>query len=428
MVSDSADEPAPSDPTFRSVRLGSMPKPAFGPMGPLPKLGKAPMISSRGPSGAKQSPTAVPPTANADEHAPKFVWVVTVVPPVPVLYPLERTVLKLDGASVVDICGRISDFMRQKSIKCANEPASDACIGCLTPTLLKFVVQLWKSDEHEGPEDDAQAQTIIIEVQRRRGCAIEMKGIRNCLYHAIQNGGDGSAALKPSCAPRPLPSGFASSLANSAPASSASSSLEAHEQDPCGMSLQRCSELLSSDKRDLQCLGFEGLCKATDPTRVSPADAERASRVVLFGDSDDFVIREAVENVLSSPVLPVESELRAAPTDAARVFALRALTNALESYIRKRDHAELDLSSDFWCALIDSFVRFLAAASSLPAEASLSAKALNLLRTVDPSALAIASGDDLHSLLLTAYKYGKASNSSLEEESGKLIGRVSITC
>lgn len=424
---DAADPPS-SNPTFQSVRIGTMPNQAFRSMGPLPKLGKAPMVSSSFSSKPLLATSeALVTLTNLEEQSPKFCWIVTVLPPMPEFYPLERTVLKLEDVSLSDLCTRVSDFMREKSIKFADEPSSEACIGCLTPGRLKFVVQLWKGDEQFGTEEEAQ--TIIIEVQRRRGCAIEMKGIRNCLYHAIENGGNGSAAKRPSHTPRSLPTNFLSKISKSQPFPSSASA--GRGEDPFGTSLKRCACLLTSDKLDLQVLGLEGLCKSTDPTKVSLEDAKRVAGVVLLGDSGDFDIRDAIERILEQ--LPVDidgSVLNDSPADAVCQLALELLSTALQTHLEQETSVQkLDLSDDFWGVALAAFVRNLSLASSRPTEAALSAKSIRLLQTVEPSVLTMAShGNDLESLLLTAYQYGKSKHSSLERESGRLMGRVSITC
>merc|ERR1712232_191324 len=67
--------------------------------------------------------------------------------------------------------------------------AESGRIDCVTTGgTLKFVIQLWKQSESDDECCNDDCAQFILEVQRRRGCSIEMKNVRRGLFHMVLTG------------------------------------------------------------------------------------------------------------------------------------------------------------------------------------------------------------------------------------------------
>jgi hypothetical protein len=293
-----------------------------------------------------------------------WTWVVTrdIVEPLPVLYPplQPTTAVKLEHMAVEQISGRISNFMRVNSILSSHHCRDMARITCQTPTCLRFTVQLWRyqqpvaaeEDSHKvdgttkeqansyiDDDDDDVEPTIIMEVQRRQGCSIEMQRLRRGLIQFVQCKEDDdkqptllmamppvtpSHCREPSALvkrlyqdafPRqPTPQDpqqqeaiLAKAAATSIPRTTTITSTSSHSTTitcpyliaAMERDLESCLELLESSQLDQNMLGMEGLGILTDPAKVGPEKAEWVARVLLLTSS----------HRLSSSSYPRELEL-----------------------------------------------------------------------------------------------------------------------
>jgi hypothetical protein len=115
-------------------------------------------------------------------------------------------------------------------------------------------------------------------------------------------------------------------------------------------------------------------------------------------------------------------------------LSLRVLSHSLESIVWQTKKgtmslAPFDLTSLFWSTVLQALYYNLQVAAHRPLEASLSAKCLTLLQSLEPHPhhdLAGANGDKMQLLssLESASQYGKAHSLSLERESERLLGRL----
>ena len=85
--------------------------------------------------------------------------------------------------------------------------------------------------------------------------------------------------------------------------------------------------------------------------------------------------------------------------------------------------APFDLTSLFWSTVLQALYYNLEVAAHRPLEASLSAKCLRLLQSLEPH-LQVLAKIHLLSSLESANQYGKAHSLSLEQESEQLMGRL----
>jgi hypothetical protein len=157
--------------------------------------------------------------------------------------------------------------MRLNSITCSYL-ADDGRVDCLTDCSLKFVVQLWKNDDDDG--------AIMMEVQRRRGCAIAMKWLRTCLCKSVTS--ETQIFEASHLVPRQRPS-----LVLEKRIWDEMRGMDEIHNKPCCLDPRLlCLELLDSEKRDENRLGMESLLVLTDTTRVCRENAEEAVLALVY--------------------------------------------------------------------------------------------------------------------------------------------------
>jgi len=106
-----------------------------------------------------------------------------------------RGCLELRGVSVSVIVLRLSRFLLAHSIehgfhfgkRINNDDGDDEVrVQCRTERLLRFCVFLWRA----GNDDDASDDCVIVEVQRRWGCSLELQCVRRALFKSLVEGED----------------------------------------------------------------------------------------------------------------------------------------------------------------------------------------------------------------------------------------------
>ena len=221
-----------------------------------------------------------------------------IVSPLPVHHPplLPTTSTRLDNVPVETISRRISDFMTVNSILCSHHCSDMGRITCKTTNCLKFTVQLWAIDDDDdasvGDNRNDDTPSIIVEVERRDGCPIEMQRIRRGLVRCCT--GSSPAVLAPSATPRrcQMASTIVKRLYEDAfHHAEAENPLDA--SDPVkkpsrhGTVMERdldlCIDLLESSLLDQNLLGMEGLRILTDPSKVCQQKAEWVAQLIVFG-------------------------------------------------------------------------------------------------------------------------------------------------
>lgn len=302
-------------------------------------------------------------------------------------------------------------------------------MDCLTDSCLKFVIQLWRNED-----DDA----IILEVQRRRGCAIAMQRLRKSLYNSVRS--SENEALSYVSPRRP------SLILEKRMCDELKEKNESHKASRFDARLL-CLELLESDKKDENRLGVESLLILTDLSKVTREDAEEVARAVIYNEG------ELATRLLNSFVAffnvdvdkrfdePDWSFADCSNSDDAsllefsqgsefgdtHLLALKVLTNCLqviachEQDYLSNEITSLDLASPFWREIMDALVLNLHESSHRPQEAALSAKCMRILECLEPGILTPFLESVVAPLLVHAHEFGKAHHLFLEKESEELM-------
>lgn len=342
----------------------------------------------------------------------------TNVRPVPVDYLLERSAIMLHNPLEVITC-RISNFMRINSICCSYH--SDR-VDCVTMGLVKFVVHLWR-----------QPEGIIMEIQRRQGCAIEMQRIRYGLVEAVTT------------VEAPIVSCERKRLFRDVTCCDLQSSCEKRQK--CGMDALRITmRLQQSDHHDQKRLGLECMIALTNPDVANVADTLPLCRALVYGEGMNA-------ECMRLALLPyfVNTERGSAPfafltqsscdSDENRheylqgcnfgemhSLALHVLANALQVVTEHHDNhlissVALDVQSRFWRHACRALVYDIEEAKNRPSEASLSAKCLYMVAQLAPQVCKHPIFQDrLLPVLIEANSFGKACHLSLEKETQRLMG------
>jgi hypothetical protein len=342
--------------------------------------------------------------------------------PVPMYHPLERTAVTIENLTLDTVTARVSSFMKTQSITCSYHSDSGR-VDCLTEGLLKFVVQLWQGGAGAN-------NAIIMEVQRRQGCCIEMQGVRNKVIHAILSG----ESIQPNTKQPQTTCEFLQTLVQTTTAVSLPP--PPPRKDCLSTALDCCRRFLESERLDEIRLGLESLCILTDPSKVIAKDADEASRIILSDASFQDLLEKFFFDVkLTHNKLIVDEDDDDILMDYGQgqffgclhLLAIKALSNALES-VARNDHSSripIDLSNLFWQTVLQSLYYNLQKAPRRPLEACLSTRCLRLLQTSEPSTLNMApSQHRLHKYLMNAHQYGREHSRSLEQETEQLMGRL----
>lgn len=368
---------------------------------------------------------------------------------------MRRCTLELSMVPVSTLLHRIFNFMRLQSIPCKFH-ASDSVVRVNAfggGSSLRFAVFLWRWSTTTDNK-------IVVEVQRRRGCAIEMQYVRRALFRALSSDQESTSA-----APLvrkyqfKIPLLFFSKKLVEKCSSEKRAALQSigngsgHDVDDDNESYYytqgaaKCNNLLSSAKStDCNRLGLESLChllsdhdnktvtETANEVVVAVAHALVYDRCVSPDADAASLLREAVlrfvkhqEDGASSAQTPGYHGLH--------VLALKVLTKAFRVIARHNlrtvplssaaaDCNVIDLASDFWRTVTDSCRRDIADATRRPCIAALSIELLiRLLEMLPPiQARAFVNDDDEVMIdLLKAYSFGKLHHLGLEQKSRDLI-------
>ena len=430
---------------FRSVSMSMPPLPLL-PDQIVAESPRAKSDNSKTLRKCNSSPISIhPKDASTDQSnfglPSHWVWQLRMVPAVPMYHPLESNVLRIVHIPLDTITERISTFMRLHSITCSYHDEA-ARVDCLTEQLCKFVVQLWQGKD--------QVNEILVEVQRRHGCCIELQAIRRQLHHAIMTGESSPPQQMDGRSIRIMIEKVEEIMENNTTQRSGQGHESNSQTGVFPDALEICHDLLDSERYDQKLLGMESLCILTDPSKVSKQAADRAARVLIYGDADDSL---SIHRLLEQYFVDIEltNHERADYYDsddedddgeprglgysqgsyfgAMHLLALRTLANSLESISYQKENksalAPLDLSSPFWRTVTTALVYDLEVASHRPIEATLSAKCLRLLKSLEPKVLSITCGrTHLLPFLENAHQFGKDHHLGLERESKRLMQRM----
>jgi hypothetical protein len=366
-----------------------------------------------------------------------WTWKVTNLRTVPTFHPLECTAVVLKDIPLEEISARISTFMRMNSIYCSYQ-SEMGHVDCLTSCLLKFGVQLWRSDSDKDED-------VVLEVSRLQGCSIGMQRIRNCLVYAVITGeratipqlqGTGAAKCPPSRALTEMYERYVATTGG------------VQEEGYCEGALLIAVKLLESNCFDQNRLGMESLRVLTNPTTVCEGDADWVAKAIVFGNGKYGIqMQSLLTKYFQNIERPERSEgggsgfmndssdecgfleyAKGCSFGIMHNFGLRVLTNSLERLVtRKSNNGNdmVDLSCSFWKTVLPALIYNMEVAEHRPHEASLSARCIGLLDILEPVILNHFKEDGLLPIAIHAHEFGKIHHLTLEQESGNLIKSLS---
>jgi hypothetical protein len=353
-------------------------------------------------------------SGNGFDEESRWTWKLSEddVRPLPMYQSVDKVCLELSMS--IEVClARVANFMRVKSIACFFHPEASK-IDCRTQSQLRFEVYFWRSPDSK----------VILELQRRQGCVIEMHRLRRSLFCAVLMGRCATVSRKSIC---PLIQKLY--LEDTQMKTSEAKS----QKEACNEDLEMCHDLLESNLEDQNRLGMESLLFLTDKAVVTETTALQVSKAIVFGQGlyaqslrDELLLY--FRAVKSWPNEDEAFDYDESPNNAAmHNLALRALGNALKliAGLDGIDSKDVDLSSDFWNTILCAILYNIKEAIQLPQEAALSAKCIALLEQIGHEEVSCWIEDNLLPALIQAHKFGEAHNLELEQESGSLLRRFS---
>jgi hypothetical protein len=345
--------------------------------------------------------------------------------PLPMYQSVDRECLEL-SMSIETILAKVANFLRIKSISCFFHPEASK-IECRTPSLLRFQVYFWRRSD----------SIIILELQRRQGCVIEMHRLRRSLFYAVLTGEEPNSDVMGTYATVSRNS-ICPIIRKMYQEDTRTKTSEAESQkEACNEDLEMCHDLLESNLEDQNRLGMESLMFLTDKAVVATTTALQVSRALVLGQG---LCAESLREELLFYFRAVKSVDDTRPNEdeafvceeihnvaAMHNLALRALRNALKliAGLDGINSGDIDLSSAFWKTILGSILYNITEAIRLPQEAALSTKCIALLEQIAHEDISCWIENNLLPALIKAYKFGKAHNLELEQESGSLLRRFS---
>lgn len=357
---------------------------------------------------------------HVDESVPWPTWHIDVncIPSLSMYYVLERSSITIKQTPIPLVESRVRNFFRLQSISYEFD-AAEVRLHCVTPNMLKFVVQFWLvgGGPHETCLEDPN-EALTVELQRRQGSAVEMDSIRRKMFKALTTG----EQKVPERKPRQL----------SLPETIMTEVSSGYDQDEgLADAVEIALRLLESQCIDQRGLGLESLGMLTNVSVVSPRDAVIVSRAIVYREGRYGArLQASLDRFFGVSESNVEDE------DTVRhSMALKLLANALEVVAEdaaKDGVAEKTVddteNSSFWKHVSSDLLRNVERAVFDPHVAASSAKIIYLIRSrlgetnLGGVALApLAKGPAWRSCLAHAHSYGQFCHLSLERESRMLL-------
>lgn len=388
----------------------------------------------------------------------------------PLHYPLERTATTIYTESLQDLIENISTFMKDRSIACSYNDQTGRFDG-LTMNLLRFSVQLWGTGR---PPAKNGLLPVLVEIQRRQGCCIEMQRLRQELiqhltrsvHHRDSDSNihvNSSQLCDKSLNEELLQTWMTEQYANR-PTSTLPSVVPA--ESSIDDSFRIGLSLLKSSMLDQNRLGLESLCMISDVSKSSIEQAQYASSKILANGELQQLLLPYFVRVEISPrhqsTHPMESGrdddhgYGARTLDYAQgsyfggmhILALKVVSHALETKVlveRKTaaglpsngidvESTSITLFTPFWNHALQAMIYNTHFSHLRPLEAALSIRCLRLLNALVPEAwnrhgsinpIGHRPFDDM---LLDARSYGRRYHLGLEQETQALLTQLGVAC
>jgi len=325
---------------------------------------------------------------------------------------------------------------------------------------VEIFISLWQGIGVTGANDghavsnDGHAVSVIVEIQRRRGCPITYQKYCCNLLDAAQ--GEFTLERFPKKSMDNLHAPVTKQI------NEEKSGTGNAENSNALIALEIAANLLKKDRMDARKLGMESLCLLTDPSKTNLTTALIASRVVLLGsvgdeNTDDeevypeeLGIREAIISLVQfgrlsddcgfNADLESEENKFSHPEDdehnaSLHNLALAVLANALDvlenngNGVTTNQSIKSDIANHFIeesnhtsnREIISSLLGVLSQANSKPHDASLSAHCLTSLFQASEDARRRAKELNAKQVVISALDVGRRTHAKLENETEKLI-------
>jgi hypothetical protein len=403
----------------------------------------------------------------------------------PFYYPLERTATTIHTESLHALTDNISTFMKEQSISCSYN-CQTGRFDALTMNLLRFSVQLWEARVLPLPKN--RLLPVLVEIQRRQGCSIEMQRIRQELIQYLTR----SVDRRDSCSgsdstihfnyfsrtcDKPLneellktriKEQFKTSYAND---SSSTSSSVASVERSINDSFNIVLSLLKNSMLDQNRLGLECLTIISDFGNVLIEQAQyTSSKILAQGDEVQDLLLPYFVRIEISPrdqrsVHSMEYDHDEDDSGdrtfdyeqgtffgGMHILALKVISHALETKAfmegkqaparllsnddgsNEIDNAPITLSTPFWNHALQAMMYNIRISQFRPLEAVLSIRCLRLLNTLVPEAWNkhgsihfFISQRPFEDMLLDARSYGRRYYLDLEQETQTLLKQPRVT-
>jgi hypothetical protein len=366
--------------------------------------------------------TALPPRSDNVGEETALASIADVKPrKLPPFYVLACSTLRLD-LEREEVLRRIELLIRAKSLSYTVD-LDTACIECRTSCALHFALHLWINK-------DAR---ILVEVQRRDGCAILMQRAKHTLFEVLKTGVPPTTCDLQRCHSNMAISPRVKQMMQERLGEQCERQSSEQDVKDC---LETCEELLNSDRNDLNQLVMEALVNMTDPRTSTRSTVHRACKAILDGQSQssihgDFVCimrQTSVKRRRTSFKYQYAKEAPPETEQADRrmaVLVLRALSNALNAALQSPGGGKwIEPSSEFSEAIAAMLKSNLCDPVRRPQEAALSAQCIRLLEELDSSCAALFSEVELAERLVDARRFGETHCRLLERESETLLQRL----
>jgi hypothetical protein len=344
-------------------------------------------------------------------------------------HQIRNVIVVAEPTSVV--VARIEKYMKDMSI-CFVFRSEEKELYCRTSKLLHFVVKFLKTSKSE----------TAVNVERRKGCAIQMQSVRRSLFKAVLTGNLSKSQYvhndyHSSLRRKKICPDIEKMFQDNCRQQRKSWQLQ-RQGSNCSQDMKSCGSLIGSGCDDQTRLGLESLVYMTSPNTVASMTSEKVSRALVLneGPCRDLLRKDLVFCLeRSNPALNHESLSTSWRSgfgeemgmDDMQLLALQILTNALAivSKLPVRLREKIDPNSLFWKSLFSILRMNLAVASEFPQEGAISAKCFGFLELLAPEIANILVDERLLSNLVAAYEYGKQHHSDLEIESQRLLRQLS---
>lgn len=295
-------------------------------------------------------------------------------------YFRPRTVFEVQNIKESNFEQNVMECMKLRSLHVVFD---GAIANCKTTKYTKFIIRLLRKSMDED--------TILVDIRRTDGCAIEFRDEYQAIYRAAIHG---------DTTPSPAPKKFTIPFDDLIPL----------EKGCVERSLDRCIKNLECNQHDLYVLTLQDLVSITNPS--SSGTCKTAGRLIIIEDQKYFKIFQNIVKDILKKVEP--SEYDSDDTEEyLRGLALSIFGNILTSVVNEKPFLSLIEGAQYNNKVIDALVWYVKNALKCPWNACLAAKCLGLLRRVFSQTLYV----DVEQHLENAEAIGKLSHNLLAKES-----------